>query len=157
MIRRSVQKTREVNGKMENYDTEEYLLLVEPPEERKRHWAYLRSGNPDFGIRTGVIVVSFTFDQTGGYLFGQLTGRNAPAFGPGFSLQAGDRAGQGLFSAPTLMSRLPTEVRFLAVLADLHGQKKSSCFNAGALEVPIDPKPPSEATVDPTLGAGRSK
>lgn len=90
MIRRSVQKTREVNGKMENYDTEEYLLLVEPPEESVTG-KFLRSATPDFD-QNGAIVVSFTFDQTGGYLFGQSTGRNAPK--PGLPPQTGHRAGQ---------------------------------------------------------------
>ena len=35
----------------------------------------------------------------------------------------------------------------------LEAEELAGVLNAGALEVPIDPKPLSEATVDPTLGA----
>jgi len=152
-IRRPVQKIREVNGKMENYETEEYLLLVESEDERVTG-KFLRSATPDFD-QNGAIVVSFTFDQTGGYLFGQLTGRNAPKPGlPARKLAIVlDRT---VFSAPNINEQITNRGQisggnggFTRIEAD----ELSNVLNAGALEVPIDPKPLSEATVDPTLGA----
>lgn len=152
-IRRTVQKIREVDGKVENYETEEYLLLVDSAEESVTG-KYLRSAVPDFD-QNGAIVVSFTFDQTGGYLFGQLTGRNAPK--PGLPRRklaiVLDRT---VFSAPDINEQITNRGQisgggsgFTRVEAD----ELSNVLNAGALEVPIDPKPLSEATVDPTLGA----
>ena len=152
-VRRSVQKIREVNGKVENYETEEYLLLVDSEEESVTG-KYLRSATPDFD-QNGAIVVSFTFDQTGGYLFGQLTGRNAPK--PGMPRRklaiVLDRT---VFSAPDINEQITNRGQisgggggFTRIEAD----ELSNVLNAGALEVPIDPKPLSEATVDPTLGA----
>lgn len=152
-IRRTVQRTREVNGQVENYETEEYLLLVDPEDERVTG-KYLRSATPDFD-QNGAIVVSFNFDQTGGYLFGQLTGRNAPKPGrPARKLAIVlDRT---VFSAPNINEQITNRGQisggsggFTRAEAD----ELSSVLNAGALEVPIDPKPLSEATVDPTLGA----
>ena len=152
-VRRTVQKTREVDGQMENYETEEYLLLVEPEDERVTG-KYLRSATPDFD-QNGAIVVSFTFDQNGGYLFGQLTGRNAPK--PGLPRRklaiVLDRT---VFSAPDINEQITNRGQ----ISGGHGgftrdeaNELSNVLNAGALEVPIDPKPLSEATVDPTLGA----
>jgi SecD/SecF fusion protein len=153
VIRRSVQKTREVNGKMENYDTEEYLLLVEPPEESVTG-KYLRSAMPDFD-QNGAIVVSFNFDQTGGYLFGQLTGRNAPK--PGLPpRKLAIVLDKKVFSAPNINEQITNRGQISGGAGGFtrsEAEELSNVLNAGALEVPIDPKPLSEATVDPTLGA----
>ncbi|MFO1003380.1 MAG: protein translocase subunit SecD [Planctomycetaceae bacterium] len=153
VIRRSVQKTREVNGKMENYDTEEYLLLVEPPEESVTG-KFLRSATPDFD-QNGAIVVSFTFDQTGGYLFGQLTGRNAPK--PGLPpRKLAIVLDKKVFSAPNINEQITNRGQISGGAGGFtraEAEELSNVLNAGALEVPIDPKPLSEATVDPTLGA----
>lgn len=153
VIRRSVQKTREVNGKMENYDTEEYLLLVEPPEESVTG-KYLRSATPDFD-QNGAIVVSFNFDQTGGYLFGQLTGRNAPK--PGLPpRKLAIVLDKKVFSAPNINEQITNRGQISGGAGGFtrsEAEELSNVLNAGALEVPIDPKPLSEATVDPTLGA----
>ncbi len=152
-IRRTVQKTREVNGKMENYETEEYLLLVEDPDDMVTG-KYLRSATPDFD-QNGAIVVSFTFDQTGGYLFGQLTGRNAPK--PGLPRRklaiVLDRT---VFSAPDINEQITNRGQISGGSGGFtrdEADELANVLNAGALEVPIDPKPLSEATVDPTLGA----
>jgi SecD/SecF fusion protein len=152
-IRRTVQKIRKVNGKMENYETEEYLLLVES-EDQQVTGKYLRSASPDFD-QNGAIVVSFTFDQTGGYLFGQLTGRNAPKAGNAKRKLAIvlDRM---VFSAPDINEQITTRGQISGGQGGFdraEAEELANVLNAGALEVPIDPKPLSEATVDPTLGA----
>lgn len=153
VIRRSVRATRNVDGKIEAYDTEEYLLLEEP-EDAKVTGRYLKSATPDIGP-DGRIVVSFTFDQTGAFRFGDLTTRYH---------RSGDNKrklaivlDRRVFSAPNINE--PITGGRGQISGGGSGFKASEAdelvgvLNAGALEVPIDPKPLSEATVDPTLGA----
>jgi len=157
-IRRSVQEVREVRGRRENYETEEYLLLVESEDERVTG-KYLRSATPDFD-QNGAIVVSFMFDQNGGYRFGRLTGKNTPK--PGMPQRklaiVLDRM---VFSAPNINEQITTRGQISGGNGGFtreEAEELSNVLNAGALEVPIDQKPLSEATVDPTLGADvRSK
>ena len=153
IISRKVEEIREVNGKQEKYETEEYLMLVGAPEDQVTG-KYLRNAMTDFD-QNGEIIVSFMFDQTGGYLFGQLTGNNLPK--PGLQPRKLAIVLDGtVFSAPNINSQITTRGQiegggsgFERVEAD----ELTAVLNAGALEVPIDPKPLSEATVDPTLGA----
>jgi len=153
MIKRSVRATRYVNGQPEAYDTEEYLLLEEP-EDAKVTGRFLKSASPDIGP-DGRIVVSFTFDQTGAFRFGDLTTRYH---------RTGDNKrklaivlDRHVFSAPNINE--PITGGRGQISGGGSGFKASEAdelvgvLNAGALEVPIDPKPLSEATVDPTLGA----
>lgn len=157
-ISREVQKQREVRGRLENYQTEEYLLLVDSETERVTG-KYLRSANPDFD-QNGAIVVSFTFDQIGGSLFGRLTGRNAPKPGKEKRKLAIvlDRM---VFSAPDINEQITNRGQISGGSGGFtreEAEELANVLNAGALEVPIDQKPLSEATVDPTLGADvRSK
>ncbi|MEY3172251.1 MAG: hypothetical protein RLZZ436_164, partial [Planctomycetota bacterium] len=153
-IRRSVKAERTVDGRVEQYDTEEYLLLIDPPDEQVTG-RYLRSAYRDFDPQSAQIVVNFAFDQTGAYLFGQLTGRNVPRSGVPDRELAIVLDGF-LDSAPRINEQISDRGQisgggggFSAAEAD----ELVSVLNAGALEVPIDPKPLSEATVDPTLGA----
>ncbi len=153
-IRRPVKAERTVDGRVEQYDTEEYLLLIDPPDEQVTG-RYLRSAYRDFDPQNAQIVVNFAFDQTGAYLFGQLTGRNVPRSGVPDRELAIVLDGF-LDSAPRINEQISDRGQisgggtgFTATEAD----ELVSVLNAGALEVPIDPKPLSEATVDPTLGA----
>jgi len=153
-IRRPVKAERTVDGRVEQYDTEEYLLLIDPPDEQVTG-QYLRSAYRDFDPQTAQIVVNFAFDQTGAYLFGQLTGRNVPRSGVPDRELAIVLDGF-LDSVPRINEQISDRGQisgggtgFSATEAD----ELVSVLNAGALEVPIDPKPLSEATVDPTLGA----
>jgi SecD/SecF fusion protein len=153
-IRRPIKAERTVDGRVEQYDTEEYLLLIDPPDEQVTG-RYLRSAYRDFDPQNAQIVVNFAFDQTGAYLFGQLTGRNVPRSGVPDRELAIVLDGF-LDSAPRINEQISDRGQisgggtgFTATEAD----ELVSVLNAGALEVPIDPKPLSEATVDPTLGA----
>ncbi|MFM7055964.1 MAG: protein translocase subunit SecD [Planctomycetota bacterium] len=153
-IRRPIKAERTVDGRVEQYDTEEYLLLIDPPDEQVTG-RYLRSAYRDFDPQNAQIVVNFAFDQTGAYLFGQLTGRNVPRSGVPDRELAIVLDGF-LDSAPRINEQINDRGQisgggtgFTATEAD----ELVSVLNAGALEVPIDPKPLSEATVDPTLGA----
>jgi len=157
IIRRSVQYIRYVNGRPESYETEEYLLLVEP-EERRVTGQYLTSAMTDIDA-TGHIIVSFVFDQTGAFRFGDLTSRfDRPGRPDNDKRKLAIVLNRKVSTAPNLNEPI-TGGRgqisgggaggFTSEEAD----DLVAVLNAGALEVPIDPKPLSEATVDPTLGA----
>lgn len=153
-ISRPLQASREVDGRVVTYDTEEYLLLVDREEERVTG-QYLSSATRDVDPQTGEIVVSFIFDTQGGYLFGQLTGDNVPREGMPRRRLAIVLDGQ-LDSAPYINEQISTRGQISGGGSGFTQEEASelvSVLNAGALEVPIDPKPLSEATVDPTLGA----
>ena len=162
IISRNVQYIRYVKGQPESYETEEYLLLVEP-EERRVTGQYLTSAMTDIDP-TGRLIVSFVFDQTGAFRFGDLTKR----FG-GLNRPENDKRKLAIVlnrmvsSAPDLNEPIPGgrgQISGGGVGGFTAEEAKDlvAVLDAGALEVPIDPKPLSEATVDPTLGADvRSK
>ena len=153
LVSRQVEKIRTVNGKSEKYNTEEYLLLVEPAEQRITG-EYLTSATPGYGP-TGEIIVNFTFNQRGGFLFQMLTSNNLPTAGrnPRKLAIVLDRR---VYSAPQI-NNVIAERGYIeggaGGFSTEEANELSDVLNAGALEVPIDPKPLSEATVDPTLGA----
>jgi len=154
VISRPLKAEREVNGRVESYDTHEYLLLVSPKEEQVTG-QYLRSAVRDFDPQNGEIVVSFAFDQTGAYLFGQLTGRNVPRDGVPNRRLAIVLDGR-VDSAPFIREQITSRGQISGGQGGFTAEEAGelvAVLNAGALEVPIDPKPLSEATVDPTLGA----
>ena len=153
LVSRPVEKLRTVDGKTEKYDTEEYLLLVEPAEQRVTG-EYLTSATPGYGP-TGEIIVNFTFNQQGGFLFQMLTSNNLPTAGrnPRKLAIVLDRR---VYSAPQINSVIADRGYIeggASGFSSDEASELSDVLNAGALEVPIDPKPLSEATVDPTLGA----
>lgn len=151
-ISRKIQKQRETdNGKFENYETEEYLMLVGPAADQVTG-KYLKSAFRDIDPQNGQTIVVFNFDATGAYLFGQLTERNSPRDGvPQRHLAIVlDRT---VFSAPGILSKITNRGQISGGFSTQEADELASVLNAGALEVPIDPKPLSEATVDPTLGA----
>ncbi len=152
-ISRKVEKIRTLDGKSEKYQTEEYLMLVVPNDERVTG-KYLRNASTDFD-NNGEIIVSFMFDQTGGFYFGQLTGRNLPKPGKEPRKLAIVLDGR-VFSAPNINTQITTRGQIEGGGTGFErseAEELTAVLNAGALEVPIDPKPLSEATVDPTLGA----
>ncbi len=151
-ISRKIQKQRETdNGKFENYESEEYLMLVGPAADQVTG-KYLKSAFRDIDPQNGQTIVVFNFDATGAYLFGQLTERNSPRDGvPQRHLAIVlDRT---VFSAPGILSKITNRGQISGGFSTQEADELASVLNAGALEVPIDPKPLSEATVDPTLGA----
>ncbi len=152
-ISRSLQATREVNGRVQSYNTEEYLLLLGSEEERVTG-QYLSSATPDVDPQTGELVVSFVFDTQGGYLFSKLTGDNRPREGVPRRRLAIVLDGR-LDSAPYINEQINGRGQISgggSGFTRSEADELVSVLNAGALEVPIDPKPLSEATVDPTLG-----
>ncbi|MFN5051167.1 MAG: protein translocase subunit SecD [Planctomyces sp.] len=154
VISRPLKAEREVNGRVESYDTQEYLLLVSPKEEQVTG-QYLRSAVRDFDPQNGEIVVSFAFDQTGAYLFGQLTGRNVPRDGVPNRRLAIVLDGR-VDSAPFIREQITSRGQISGGQGGFTAEEAGelvAVLNAGALEGPMHPTPLSEATVDPTLGA----
>lgn len=153
LVSRTVEKIRTVDGKSEKYNTEEYLLLVDPPEEHVTG-EYLTSASPGYGPN-GQIIVNFTFNQRGGFLFQQLTSRNLPTPGQE-KRKLAILLDRHVYSAPQINSVIADRGYIeggASGFSQEEARELSDVLNAGALEVPIDPKPLSEATIDPTLGA----
>ena len=104
------------------------------------------------------MIVSFTFDQTGAFLFGDLTTRfNRPGRPDGQKRKLAIVLDRKVYSAPSLNDAITGGRGQISGgsggFTEMEADNLVAVLNAGALEVPIDPKPLSEATVDPTLGA----
>jgi len=150
VIRREVEKFREVNGKKERYTTEEYLVLVGPPEQQVSG-KYLKTASSGIEPDTGRQMVSFRFNQRGAFLFSRLTSEYRPQ--PGKPTRAlAIVLDRKLYSAPNINGVISDQGQITGTFTDQEINELTGVLNAGALEVPINPKPLSEATVDPTLG-----
>lgn len=149
-VSRDVEYLREVNGKNEKYKTKEYLVIVGKPHEQVTG-KYLKSANPGIDRNTGRQIVEFRFDARGAFLFGQLTSKHQPQGGR-------DKYGLGIvldgkiYSAPNINAVITDSGVIEGDFTLDEVRELSGVLNAGALEVPINKKPLSEATVDPTLG-----
>lgn len=149
-IRRSVEKTREVDGNKERYTTEEYLVLV-GPKEQQVSGKYLKNAAGRIDPESGQQMVSFSFNQRGAFLFSRLTSEYRPQSGkPTRAL--GIVLNNELYSAPNIQGVISDQGQITGDFTSKEIAELTSVLNAGALEVPINKKPLSEATVDPTLG-----
>ncbi|MCH2202093.1 MAG: protein translocase subunit SecD [Fuerstiella sp.] len=149
-VRRSVKAERPTETGMEEYETQEYLLLVDPKEQRVSG-KYLTSAGTALNPDNGTQMVTFRFNQQGAYLFGQLTGRHKPRAGHperGLAIVLDGH----VQSAPAIRDTITSSGQITGDFTPDEARELTSVLNAGALEVPINPKPLSEATVDPTLG-----
>lgn len=150
VVTREVKRTRVVDGTPESYTTQEYLVLVDPPEQQVTG-KYLKNASPGINPETGGQVVNFNFDGRGAFLFGRLTSRFQPEPGK-------PRRGLGIvldgqiYSAPDINDVITNRGQISGNFTADEVRELSAVLNAGALEVPINKKPLSEATVDPTLG-----
>ena len=148
-IYREIDLTRSVDGKSETYKSREYLVIV-GPKEQQITGKYLVSAMPGVDPERGAMV-SFRFNQRGAFLFGRLTAEYQPRSGhPDRSLAI--VLDKHIYSAPTINSVITDNGQITGDFTAEETKELSDVLNAGALEVPIDPKPLSEATVDPTLG-----
>ena len=151
VVRRKVKDVRPTDsGGEEEYETEEYLVLVEP-EDKRVSGQFLTSASPSIDPQDGGQVVLFRFDQLGAHRFGQLTGRYQPRDGHPERSLAIVLDGR-VQSAPTIRDRITGNGSISGDFTADEARELTDVLNAGALEVPINPKPLSEATVDPTLG-----
>ncbi len=150
VVRREVEKFREVNGVKERYKTEEYLVLVDPVEQQVSG-KYLKNASWGVDSQSGGQVVNFRFDTRGAFLFSRLTSRFQPQSGkPKRGL--GIVLDRKLYSAPDINDVISDNGQISGNFTIDEVRELAGVLNAGALEVPINRKPLSEATVDPTLG-----
>lgn len=150
IVRRPVELLRIVDGTKERFMSEEYLVLVEPPIMRVTG-KNLRRATPGTDPENGGQIVSFLFDSQGANLFRRMTTRYKPQPGKGNRL-LGIALDNKLYSAPAINEPIGAQGVISGDFTAQETGELSAILNAGALEVPIDPKPLSEATVDPTLG-----
>ena len=95
--------------------------------------------------------VGFYFSQQGGFRFGRLTDANLPRQ-DGSKRQLAVVLDEEIRSAPTINSRITTNGTITGRFTNREVDELVDVFNAGALEVPLDPTPVSEFTVSPLLG-----
>lgn len=152
VVTRDVEKLQTVAGKNEKYTTKEYLVLVGKPHELVTG-KYLKSANPGIDPQSGRQIVQFRFDARGAFLFGQLTSRYQPQPGNQASKRGLGIVLDGhIYSAPNINAVITDSGVIEGDFTTEEVQELTGVLNAGALEVPINKKPLSEATVDPTLG-----
>ena len=96
--------------------------------------------------------VGFFFSQQGGFRFGKLTRANLPA-ADGFQRRLAVVLDDEIRSAPTINGQITTNGTITGRFTTREVDELVDVFNAGALEVPLDPTPVSEFTVSPLLGA----
>ena len=96
--------------------------------------------------------VGFYFSQQGGYRFGRLTSDNLPR-ADGSTRQLAAVLDEEIESAPAIQGRISTNGTITGRFTTREVDELVEVFNAGALEVPLDPTPVSEFTVSPLLGA----
>jgi len=149
-VRRQVKAQRDTESGIEEYDTEEYLLLVDP-EDLRVSGKFLNSAGTAISPEDGSQLVTFRFDQMGAYRFGQLTSRFKPRTGHpdrGLAIVLDGR----VFSSPAIRDTIMSNGQITGDFSAAETKQLADVLNAGALEVPLNPKPMSEATLDPTLG-----
>ncbi|MEO2015302.1 MAG: protein translocase subunit SecD, partial [Fuerstiella sp.] len=138
------------DGKPEIYSSKEYLVLVDPPAQRVSG-EYLKQAGHGVDPQSGGQIVTFRFNTRGAFLFSRLTSRHIPQPGK-------PKRGLGIvldghiYSAPVINSTISENGQIEGNFTYDEVVELTEVLNAGALEVPINKKPLSEATVDPTLG-----
>ncbi|MBX3442243.1 MAG: protein translocase subunit SecD [Planctomyces sp.] len=127
----------------------EFLLVVEPVEERRITGKYLQrvqEGMSDQGL-----AVNFTFSQTGGYMFQNLTSRYQPREGS-HHCRLAILLNEEIHSAPTINAVIGSQGQITGQFDQQEVEELVSVLNAGALDVPLKRDPVNEFTVSPLLG-----
>ncbi|MDG2129799.1 MAG: protein translocase subunit SecD [Fuerstiella sp.] len=154
-VGRDVELLRTRDGVVEKYKSRQYLVLVDPEEQ----WVtgeYLKQASWGVDPQSGGQIVTFRFNTRGAFLFSRLTSRHLPQPGKpkrGLGIVLDDH----LYSAPVINSTISENGQIEGNFTVAEVRELTGVLNAGALHVPINPKPLSEATVDPTLGEDVSK
>lgn len=149
-VKRQVEKVRVVNGKTERYTTEEYLVSV-AREDMLVSGKYLKRAGSGIDPENGQQMVTFAFNAQGANRFSRLTAANQPKPGRDNRHLAIVLNGQ-LYSAPAINAVISDRGQITGDFSSQEIRELTDVLNAGALEVPINRKPLSEATIDPTLG-----
>jgi SecD/SecF fusion protein len=140
---------RQMAGKRPGF--KEILILNEADPKRQITGKLLRRANPT-SDKNGRPAVGFHFSQTGGFLFSDLTMRNAPRKDGSVRRLAVMLNGE-VFTAPSIQGPIGSD----GIIESSRFTRKEvdglvAVLNAGALPVPIKQNPISEFTISPTLG-----
>jgi len=127
----------------------EFLVLVEPENDRVTG-KYLTRAYESVS-ESGMPSVGFTFNSRGGFLFQRLTGENQPGR-DGFKRRLSILLDGKIHTAPVLNSVISNQGVIEGQFSNEEIAELINVLNAGALEVPINPNPISEASISPLLG-----
>lgn len=150
VVTREVDRLKIVDGEAVRYPTEEYLVLVGAPSTQVTG-KYLTGANAAIDNESGGQMVRFFFNQRGAFLFGQLTGKYKPKTGRE-NRKLAIVLDRQLYSAPSINGVINEQGSITGDFNAAEVKELTDVLNAGALEVPINRIPLSEATIDPTLG-----
>jgi len=136
-------------GKTEDgYQFTEVLLVNDSWNVNGGYLVGAKTGMDD----TGRTCVNFHFNNTGGRLFGGLTGDNTPDKADGFKRALGIVLSGYLFSAPTIDSTIHERGMISGDFTQQAANDLVSVLNAGSLPTALNTKPASELATGPTLG-----
>jgi SecD/SecF fusion protein len=132
-------------------DTPEALVLMDPYNVTGK---YLTSATKGLDERGGP-AVHFSFDRTGSYLFGQLTGENRPSPStPDVYRHLGIILDQHLLSAPRIITKITDRGMISGgSMTEREVEHIIEVLNAGSLPAALNKTPISQESISPTLGA----
>ncbi|RMG34338.1 MAG: protein translocase subunit SecD, partial [Planctomycetota bacterium] len=126
------------------------VLVIVPPEEERVTGRFLVRAEPTID-EMGRPAVAFTFNQTGAYRFTRLTSRYRPR-PDGSKRQLAIILNNEVESAPSINDVIGRNGIITGNFTQQEIRELTNVLNAGALEIPIKPKPVSEFTISPLLG-----
>jgi SecD/SecF fusion protein len=141
--------TRQMAGKRPGF--KEILIINEPDPKRQITGKLLSRANVTSNTN-GRPAVGFHFNTAGGFLFNDLTTRNAPRKDSSQRRLAVMLNGE-VFTAPSIRQPIGADGIIESDRFTIQEvEKLVAVLNAGALPVPIKQAPISEFTISPTLG-----
>lgn len=128
----------------------EYLVVVDPDASRRITGDYLVSVREQVTERG--LAVGFTFNERGGYLFGQVTSRNRPQEGAGFHSRLAVLLNNTIHSAPQINGIITTTGQIDGNFTREDIDSLIGVLSAGALDAPLVKEPVTEFTISALLG-----
>ncbi|VAX37667.1 Protein translocase subunit SecD, partial [hydrothermal vent metagenome] len=129
----------------------QYLVIYGKDNERVTGKYLTRAGSTR--DQSGDPAVSFNFDSEGAYRFRNLTTKYKPRPGDKTKYHLAVLLDGEIHSAPTINEPIGASGQISGNFTQASVRELVNVLNAGALEVPIDPKPVQEMTISPMLGA----
>ncbi len=129
----------------------QYLVIYAKDNERVTGKYLTRAGSTN--DQSGNPAVSFNFDSEGAYRFRNLTTKYKPLGGDKTMYHLAVLLDGEIHSAPTINEPIGASGQISGRFTRASVRELVNVLNAGALEVPIDPKPVQEMTISPMLGA----
>lgn len=128
----------------------EFLVVVDEDPSRRIDGRFLTNVRETLTERG--LGIAFTFNERGGYLFGQVTSRNRPQEGAGFHSRLAILLNGQIHSAPQINDVITTSGQIDGQFTQEEVNTLLDVLNAGALDVPLDPIPVTEFTISALLG-----